>query len=58
MYLECSSKEMAGVDEIFDRAINIVVANDESNRQKEPSGSNAQAPFGGARKKKRTCRFL
>jgi Ras homolog gene family, member A len=27
-YMECSSKEMSGVDEIFDRAILTVVAND------------------------------
>lgn len=30
-YMECSSKEMTGVDEIFDRAINTVVANDKRN---------------------------
>ncbi|KAF1854817.1 hypothetical protein Lal_00009398 [Lupinus albus] len=27
-YMECSSKEMSGVDEIFEQAINTVVAND------------------------------
>ncbi|CAJ2511313.1 Uu.00g069380.m01.CDS01 [Anthostomella pinea] len=30
-YMECSSKEMTGVDEIFDRAINTVVSNDRRN---------------------------
>ncbi|KAI2611165.1 ras-domain-containing protein [Hypoxylon fragiforme] len=30
-YMECSSKEMTGVDEIFDRAIQTVVANDRRN---------------------------
>ena len=30
-YVECSSKEMRGVDEIFDQAIDIVVANDRRN---------------------------
>ncbi|KAK7756353.1 RHO4 protein [Diatrype stigma] len=30
-YMECSSKEMQGVDEIFDQAIDIVVANDRRN---------------------------
>ncbi|KAI1765207.1 ras-domain-containing protein [Hypoxylon sp. FL1150] len=30
-YMECSSKEMTGVDDIFDRAINTVVANDKRN---------------------------
>ena len=32
-YMECSSKEMIGVDEIFQEAIDIVVANDPSNQQ-------------------------
>jgi Ras homolog gene family, member A len=59
MYLECSSKEMSGVDEIFEQAINIVVANDESNRQQSSSSPAGQgAPFSGIRKKKRNCRFL
>lgn len=30
-YMECSSKEMTGVDEIFDKAIQTVVANDRRN---------------------------
>lgn len=30
-YMECSSKEMRGVDEIFERAILTVVANDRRN---------------------------
>ncbi|KAI2632167.1 ras-domain-containing protein [Hypoxylon sp. NC1633] len=30
-YMECSSKEMTGVDEIFDRAIQTVVGNDRRN---------------------------
>ncbi|KAI1476503.1 hypothetical protein K445DRAFT_15211 [Daldinia sp. EC12] len=30
-YMECSSKEMTGVDEIFDKAIQTVVANDKRN---------------------------
>lgn len=59
MYLECSSKEMSGVDEIFEQAINIVVANDESNRQQSSSAqAGPGAPFGAIKKKKRNCRFL
>jgi Ras family protein A len=58
-YMECSSKEMTGVDEIFHQAINTVVANDKSNQQQEPqAGSSSQAYGGGMKKKKRNCRFL
>ncbi|KUJ23181.1 ras family protein [Mollisia scopiformis] len=58
-YMECSSKEMVGVDEIFEEAINTVVANDRSNQRQEPepsSGGQTQYPV--VRKKKRNCRFL
>jgi len=56
-YMECSSKEMTGVDEIFNEAINTVVANDRSNQQYEPqNGGTGQA--GGIRKKKRSCKIL
>ena len=58
-YMECSSKEMTGVDEIFFEAINTVVANDKSNQQPEPqAGSSGQTYGGGLKKKKRNCRFL
>jgi hypothetical protein len=57
--MECSSKEMAGVDEIFFQAINTVVANDKSNQQQEPqAGASGQTYGGGMKKKKRNCRFL
>lgn len=60
-YMECSSKEMVGVDEIFEVAINTVVANDKSNQRQEPAAAasgaqNTQYPV--VRKKKRNCRFL
>lgn len=59
LYMECSSKEMSGVDEIFEHAINIVVANDPSNLQQTVSRQSGQAvQYGGMRKKKRNCRFL
>ncbi|KAI0010509.1 ras-domain-containing protein [Xylariaceae sp. FL0662B] len=51
-YMECSSKEMKGVDEIFDRAINTVVANDRRNIEaamtSAPNSSSGPSPsFGG-----------
>jgi Ras family protein A len=61
-YMECSSKEMTGVDEIFRSAINTVVQNDRSVQQERPqqagSGPNQSSGGGGMRKKKRTCKFL
>ncbi|KAI0140494.1 ras-domain-containing protein [Xylariaceae sp. FL1272] len=71
-YMECSSKEMVGVDEIFDRAIHTVVSNDRKNLEAAmaaaPSSSKAEkrdasggsASFPGVRglKKKRKCNFL
>jgi hypothetical protein len=58
-YMECSSKEMTGVDEIFFEAINTVVANDPSNQQQQPrAASSGQNHTSGIRKKKRNCRFL
>ena len=57
--MECSSKEMTGVDEIFLEAINTVVANDKSNQQQQPqAGQSDQTYGGGMKKKKRNCRFL
>ncbi|KAL2068794.1 hypothetical protein VTL71DRAFT_15132 [Oculimacula yallundae] len=60
-YMECSSKEMTGVDEIFTQAINTVVANDRSNQQQSPSssgGGGSGPQVGAIKKKKRNCRFL
>ncbi|TAQ85696.1 hypothetical protein B7494_g5968 [Chlorociboria aeruginascens] len=55
-YMECSSKEMTGVEEIFSQAIDTVVANDRSNQQLPdlPTGQSG----GGMKKKKRSCKFL
>ncbi|KXJ96384.1 P-loop containing nucleoside triphosphate hydrolase protein [Microdochium bolleyi] len=64
-YMECSSKEMIGVDEIFERAINTVVANDRRNieaamaaapKSGAPPKDIAYLP--GARKKKSRCTIL
>ncbi|KKA29735.1 hypothetical protein TD95_003892 [Thielaviopsis punctulata] len=67
-YAECSSKEMIGVDEIFEQAINTVVANDRKTLEAEvktgkpnkPGRSNSSvAPGVGApKRKKRKCQFL
>lgn len=72
-YMECSSKEMLGVDEIFERAILTVVANDRRNTVEPPTANNHHQSSGGPRnadkalpipgvgmpkKKKRKCHFL
>jgi Ras homolog gene family, member A len=69
-YMECSSKEMKGVDEIFDQAIITVVGNDRRNLEAAmaaaPNSSSSPAhekkgsisnirPF---KKKKRNCIHL
>ncbi|CAN8104039.1 unnamed protein product [Discula destructiva] len=70
-YMECSSKEMKGVDEIFEQAIITVVANDRKNLEQRSEtasptkgrrGSIAGAlnipGVGAPRKKRRKCNFL
>jgi GTPase SAR1 family protein len=73
-YMECSSKEMVGVDEIFERAIHTVVSNDKRNLEAAMasapklsiSGSSGRkekdnTAIPGVRafkKKKRNCNFL
>ncbi len=56
-YMECSSKEMRGVDEIFERALLTVVANDRKNL--EVQAANGVNPGGipgvALKKKKRRC---
>lgn len=67
-YMECSSKEMRGVDEIFERAILTVVANDRRNLEAAAAASSsatggdnrasALPGVGVPKKKKRKCQFL
>ncbi|KAI5926003.1 GTP-binding protein rho4 [Camillea tinctor] len=68
-YMECSSKEMSGVDDIFDRAIHTVVINDKRNLEaamaaaphSSGSGHGHKEGIPGFRtlkKKKRNCNFL
>jgi hypothetical protein len=65
-YMECSSKEMTGVEEIFERAILTVVANDRKTLEQQVTnggGSGITFGSGGApipgvgavKKKKRKC---
>jgi Ras homolog gene family, member A len=58
LYMECSSKEMTGVDEIFEQAILTVVGNDRSHTQLAKSGQYGQSQFASLRRKKNSCRFL
>ncbi|GKT47113.1 GTP-binding protein rhoC [Colletotrichum spaethianum] len=68
-YMECSSKEMTGVDEIFEQAILTVVANDRKNMEAQAAASSStsggppgsSAGFPGValkKKKKRNCKIL
>lgn len=62
-YMECSSKEMLGVDEIFEHAILTVVANDRRNigTAGTHSGSDKHSGFPGIKapkKRKRKCQIL
>lgn len=61
LYMECSSKEMTGVHEIFETAIDIAVRGDDDDREENSrSGSRSGAgPSVPARKKKnRSCKIL
>lgn len=64
-YMECSSKEMSGVDEIFEQAILTVVANDRKTLEASAAAGHSgnigrsSVPGGGPiKRKKRKCQFL
>lgn len=61
-YMECSSKEMIGVHEIFDTAIDIVVSADYGEKPRSDSlgeyDNEGEMAFNERRKKKRSCRIL
>lgn len=63
-YVECSSKEMRGVDDVFAKAVDMAVSIEEQGwKTQQPSkNSNAKQPGGGGRAgkkiKKRTCKIL
>lgn len=46
-YMECSSKEMRGVDEIFNTAILTVVANDKRNIEAQVAATSSSGGGGG-----------
>lgn len=61
-YMECSSKEMKGVEEIFEQAILTVVANDRKNLEMQAASNSGASGSGGGlggvgplKKKKRKC---
>lgn len=57
-YMECSSKEMIGVEEIFAMAIDVVVANDKSNQRQQSKANSPDQQVVMKKKKKRECFFL
>lgn len=61
-YMECSSREMLGVDEIFQQAIEIVVSNDRRNLVQTPKGGGGGGGGDGGvmvkRRKKKSCAIL
>ncbi|GAB1206365.1 P-loop containing nucleoside triphosphate hydrolase protein [Aspergillus pseudonomiae] len=62
-YIECSSKEMRGVDGVFETAVDTVVSAEEqfswNNRQSHNTSGKATGGGGGPKKvKKRTCKIL
>lgn len=64
-YMECSSREMVGVDEIFERAILTVVANDRKTMEANAAspamagdGRSSMPGIGAPKRKKRRCQFL
>ena len=56
MYMECSSKEMSGVHEIFETAIDTAVRGREEDVVKEGGNGTASAPA--KRKKRSNCKIL
>lgn len=62
-YMECSSKEWVGVEEVFERAIQTVVANDRKNLETQAaladkSGGTHYSVGMAPKKKKRSCKIL
>lgn len=56
LYMECSSKERRGVQEIFDTAVNVAVGADKGS---DSSNSNDSFGLSGMKRiKKRSCRIL
>lgn len=64
IYVECSSKEMRGVDEVFAKAVDTVIEIEEEGYMPQPTNNrNSGKPSGGGARpgkkvKKRTCKIL
>lgn len=67
LYMECSSKELNGVHEIFDKAIDIAVRGQDDiaaeadaarNGGKSSSGGGASSGMPARRKKRSNCKIL
>ncbi|KAL9622115.1 MAG: hypothetical protein Q9160_003458 [Pyrenula sp. 1 TL-2023] len=59
LYVECSSKEMKGVDEVFELAVHTAVSTEERQWEVDNSGGRTGSGFNGKRKiRKRKCNFL
>lgn len=61
-YVECSSKEMRGVDEVFELAVNTVVGAEEQGWDGRGTSSSSGKGSGGGtgpgKRKKRSCKIL
>ena len=57
-YVECSSKEMRGVDQVFEMAVNIVIEVEESSYDDREATSVGGVARAAKKVKKRTCRIL
>ena len=55
IYVECSSKEMTGVDEVFELAVNTAVGQDAVSREQTASRT---LKGSGKKPKKRSCKML
>ena len=55
-YMECSSKELVGVDEVFDKAIDTVVAPELALTAMRTPGQSSG--FSSKKSKKRSCKIL
>jgi Ras homolog gene family, member A len=57
-YVECSSKEMRGVDQVFELAVNTVIEVEESSYDDRKPTSGGGTVKAVKKVKKRTCRIL
>ena len=61
-YMECSSKEMTGVEDIFNRAITVTVGEEEKRKAELQAPAKGGGGGGGGgpakRKKNRSCMIL